>query len=54
MLTWLLLAIVLVAVGLLVRWFLLPAPREHDDTRRADDQAEPTGFSQGDVSMFWD
>lgn len=54
MLTWVLLAIAAATVGALVWWFLLPAHAEHDDTRRADDQREPTGFSDGDVSMFWD
>lgn len=54
MLTLILFGAALIVVGFLVWWFLLPAPREHDDTRRADDQREPTGFSDGDVSMFWD
>jgi len=54
MLAWLLVGAAFLAVGLLVWWLLLPAPQEHDDTRRADDGAEATGFSAGDVSMFWD
>lgn len=52
---WVLAAVAAVgAVLWLVWWFLLPAPQEHDDTRRADDAREPTGFSHGDVTMFWD
>lgn len=54
MLTWVLFAIALAFVRVLVWWFQLPAPTEHDDTRRGDDLREPTGVSAGDVSMFWD